>query len=351
MSTSPNNPVTLATIAAHLGVSRSTVSNAYNHPDQLSPALRERIFATAEQLGYTGPDPVARRLRQGSAGAIGVLFSERLQYAFSDPAAVLFLEGIAAAGKEEDSGMLLIPARPSETGAQVVQNAIVDGFILYSIPPKHPFVEAALRRKLPVVCVDQTQIDGVSWVGIDDHAAAVAAAEHLVGLGHRRLAVIAYGVGEDDEDEGGQPTVSRLRLQGYEQACAAAGIEWSSVPVLEYEHSNQIADHQPIRHLLSLPQDERPTGFLCTSDTLALAVVEEAKTMGLSIPDQVSVIGFNDVPAAATANPPLTTMRQPLMRKGEEAARLLFEGHAGPDSQVMLEAELVVRGSTGPAAS
>ena len=196
-----NNPVTLATIAAHLGVSRSTVSNAYNHPDQLSPALREKILATASDLGYTGPDPVARRLRQRKAGAIGVLFAESLQRAFADSASVLFLEGIASASEEADSGMLLIPAKPSEESAAVVQDAIVDGFILYSIPPEHPFVKAALRRRLPVVCVDQTRIGGVSWVGIDDLEASRQAAQHLVDLGHRKFAILVFGltVGTDGD--------------------------------------------------------------------------------------------------------------------------------------------------------
>ena len=88
--------VTLQTIAERLGVSRTTVSNAYNRPDQLAPELRERVLATAAELGYTGPDPAARRLRSGGREAVGLLFTESLAYAFSDPGAVLFLQGFAA---------------------------------------------------------------------------------------------------------------------------------------------------------------------------------------------------------------------------------------------------------------
>lgn len=351
MSTTPQTPVTLATIAAHLGVSRSTVSNAYNHPDQLSPQLRERIFETAERLGYNGPDPVARRLRQRQAGAIGVLFSEPLQHAFTDEAAILFLQGIAEAGKDADSGMLLIPALPSTDSAHVVQNAIVDGFILYSIPPGHPFVDAALRRRVPVVCVDQTKIEGVSWIGIDDREAARVAARHLVELGHTKIAVLAYGVGPrfidrpPVPDEQASPSVTAVRLDGYSDVLRSAGIDWNTVTIYECETNTPDAGASAASSLLA--NSDRPTALLCTSDALALGALVEARQRGISVPDRLSVVGFNDLPAAAESSPPLTTVRQPLAYKGTEAARLLFEGHATAGQAVDLPFELVVRESTG----
>lgn len=344
---SGNNPVTLATIAAHLGVSRSTVSNAYNHPDQLSPSLREKILATALDLGYTGPDPVARRLRQRKAGAIGVLFAESLQRAFADSASVLFLEGIASASEEADSGMLLIPAKPSEESAQVVQGAIVDGFILYSIPPGHPFVEAALRRRLPIVCVDQTRIEGVSWVGIDDFEASKQAAQHLVDLGHRKIAVLVFGLGIGTDAD--TPSVSSVRLDGYRSALEAAGISWDSVSVIECSSNTQADGASAASVILST---HSATGVLCTSDELALGVIDAARKRSVSVPSQLSVVGFNDLPAAAHCDPPLTTIRQPLVDKGKEAARLLIStAQAGQAGSIHLDAKLVVRGSTaGPSA-
>lgn len=342
-------PVTLATIAAHLGVSRSTVSNAYNHPDQLSSELRERILETASDLGYTGPDPVARRLRQRKAGAMGILFSESLQDAFADPASVLFLEGVAQAGEQADSGMFLIPARPSEESAQVVTNAIVDGFILYSIPPGHPFVDAALRRRLPVVCVDQTRIGGVAWVGIDDRSSAREAARHLLDLGHRRFGVLVYGLGaEESSGEASDrtpssPSVSWLRLEGYADAFKAAGISWAEASVVECERNTEEAGIKAIDDLLS--SDDPPTAVLCTSDSLALGVLDGLTAKGLSAPQDMSVVGFNDLPAARAAN--LTTVRQPLIEKGAKAARLLLEDEANDNGNVLLEAELVIRDTTG----
>ncbi len=342
--------VTLATIAAHLGVSRSTVSNAYNHPDQLSPVLRERILTTAKDLGYNGPDPVARRLRQGSAGAVGVLFSEPLQTALADDASTLFLEGLAAAGEKADSGMLLIPARPSQESATVVTNAIVDGFILYSIPPEHPFAEAALRRHLPVVCVDQTRIEGVSWVGIDDRAAAKEAASHLLSLGHRKVAIVVYGLGPEGHDgtwpddpdfDHSGASVSWLRLEGYGDAFKEAGLPWADVTVRETTRNTQEAGVEAAEDLLA--GEVAPTSILCTSDVLALGVLRAAEAKGIDVPGQLSVVGFNDLPAAKTAG--LTTVRQPLVRKGTEAGRLLFD-RDGEEASVLLDATLVVRDST-----
>src|SRR5919198_5889683 len=101
---------TLADVAAQIGVSRTTVSNAYNRPDQLSPALRERILAAAQELGYSGPDPAARGLRLRRSDTVGVLLGESLAYAFTDPAAALFLEGVARTGEKTGTSMLLIPS-------------------------------------------------------------------------------------------------------------------------------------------------------------------------------------------------------------------------------------------------
>lgn len=347
----PDGPVTLATIAAHLGVSRSTVSNAYNHPDQLSPALRDRILDTANALGYNGPDPVARRLRKGRAGAIGVLFSEPLQTAFADPASVLFLEGVAMAGEAADSGMLLIPAKPSAETARVVQEAMVDGFILYSIPPGHPFVDAALRRRVPVVCVDQTRIEGTLWVGIDDRAASREAAQYILGAGHRKIAVLVYGLGPgnpgDVDLEGKCPSVSGLRMQGCHDALRAAGINWKDVPVVECRENTVEFGQAAAASLLKKP--DGVTAILCSSDRLALGALRAAGDAGVAVPSQLSVVGFNDIPEASDAG--LTTVRQPLRDKGVRAANMLLHNDTATGRGVALESTLIVRSTTAKAPS
>src|SRR5215216_6564974 len=143
---------TMTRIAEELGVSAMTISNAYNHPERLSPALRERVFETARRLGYAGPDPLGRGLRHGRAGALGVIYDSLLSYAFEDQAAVSFLSGVSAAAEEEGLGLTLIPGSPKgERDASVIGGMLVDGFVVYSVAEGDPVLGAALERGLPVV--------------------------------------------------------------------------------------------------------------------------------------------------------------------------------------------------------
>src|SRR5919201_3410896 len=181
MSASTNKHVTLATIAEALGVSRMTVSNAYNRPDQLSPALRERILETARALGYGGPDPVARTLKRGETGSVGVVLDYALTNAFTDPATVQFLHGVAAGCEERERGLALVP-RIADRDAALVGSALVDGFILYCVPETDPRLVAVRERRLPYVRVDFDPDPELLSVNIDDEGAARTIAEHLTAL-------------------------------------------------------------------------------------------------------------------------------------------------------------------------
>ena len=167
-------------VAAECGVSAATVSNAYNRPDQLSPELRERVFEAARKIGYAGPDPVARGLRRGRSGAVGVLYADRLSYAFADPAAVMFLEGVSEAAEEAALGLLLVPAPLREARDRAsVGEAAVDGFVIYCLAEDDPMLDAVLERRLPVVLVEHPSREEAPSVETDDVSGARAAAEHL----------------------------------------------------------------------------------------------------------------------------------------------------------------------------
>jgi DNA-binding LacI/PurR family transcriptional regulator len=308
------NRVTLQTIADAVGVSRTTVSNAYNRPDQLAPGLRERIFATAHTLGYSGPDPAARRLRSGRRDAVGLLLTEGLSHAFTDPAAALLLQGIARTIEGAGLALLLVPDRAG------VQDAVVQSLCLYALPDGHPNVAAALERRLPLVVVDEPRLAGHAYVGIDDRHGARLAAEHLLALGHRRFALLT-----------GASATQRERLAGYRAALEAAGARW------EEPASGELAD--------VLVADPRPTAILAATDQLALAALEAARDAGLVVPHDLSIAGFDDMPGAAWSVPALTTVRQPLLRKGEIAGQMLTSASA-PGREIVLPVELVVRGST-----
>ncbi|HYD98459.1 MAG TPA: LacI family DNA-binding transcriptional regulator [Alphaproteobacteria bacterium] len=345
---------TLQDIAQALGVSRTTVSNAFNRPDQLSPDLRDRILEAARDLGYPGPHPAARMLRTGRAGAIGLIFPEALPYAFHDPAAVAMLSGVAQACEDAGSNLLLLPSLGRVAEQNPLLEAVVDGFLVYSIAQHSEILERVRQRRLPLVCIDQPSLPGVGYVGIDDRAACRRIAAHVAGLGHRRFAVIGFRL-QDDGYEGAAPperrraadyTVTGARLAGYLDALAEAGIDPDSVPMEECRLNSEDSGFHAARALLA--RDPRPTAILAMSDRFAIGALRAAVALGLKVPDDLSVTGFDDIPAAATVRPGLTTIRQPTRDKGLIAAQRLLEGAESTDT-VLLPAELVVRGSTGPA--
>ena len=346
---------TLQTIANAMGVSRTTVSNAYNRPDQLTAELRERVLAVADQLGYAGPNPSARSLRTGKTGAIGVLFTGSLAYSLSEPTAVAFLRGMAAASEDAELGLLLLPA-PSDGSADVaaIRSAMVDGFVVYSVPENNPAVGAVEDRRLPLVVVDEPD-PGPShaYIGIDDRRGARLAAQHLTESGHTQIAVVV-GALRSDGYAGPVDAVRRrvaghtvigARLEGYEDAMSAAGLDWSSVRMEEAGENTPRAARAAAERLLR--STAQPTAILATSDQLALGVLLEAASQGISVPEHLSVVGFDDIPRAAVSNPPLSTVRQPIFEKGRVAVRLL--GNATGPMRVELPVEFISRGSTGPA--
>jgi DNA-binding LacI/PurR family transcriptional regulator len=357
MSTRPRTrrKATLASLAAELGVSRTTVSNAYNRPDQLSPQLRQRVLDTARRLGYPGPDPVARSLRTRQAGAVGLIFTETLSYAFRDPAAVGFLEGMALACEEARTGLLLVPAAPGgEPDPAIVHRAAVDGFVVYSMPDDDPYVAAVLERPVPTVIVDEPVGEpAVDWVGLDDRAACAAVGRHLADLGHRRVGVISSRLTTERYDgpadlarqASARYAVERARLAGLADGLASAGIDWAEVPVEERFDNSPAAGAAAAAVLL----DRYPelTAIACTTDVFALATLGVAACRGLQVPAELSVTGFDDVPQAATAG--LTTVRQPMLDKGRAAGRLLLDESEHTEARhVLLPTELVVRTSTAP---
>src|ERR687889_977971 len=157
--------VTLTTVARAVGVSPTTVSNAYNRPHKLTAALRERIFETARELGYPGPDPAARSLRRGRAGSIGLLFGEALTYVFQDPGAVEFLRGLAEVAARHNNALQLIAALDADRqeGASLLANAIVDGLVVWNLPDRHPLLRLARERNIPLVIHGSPRLHGVPF--------------------------------------------------------------------------------------------------------------------------------------------------------------------------------------------
>lgn len=334
----PKRP-TLQTIASALGVSRSTVSNAYNRPDQLSPELREQILSTAASLGYAGPDPTARSLRQGTAGAIGLL--QDVLWAVTDPANLLMLAGVAEVCEERGLALVLLGARADgdEDRPSPLRQARLDGIIAHC-----EALSEADRLHLEHSGVAKVSVDNdlgvdVPSVSIDEEHGAREAAHHLAALGHRRIAILSITDGDHSDQ------VARRRLAGYLEALTRAGIDESTIITVPAGWS-RATGHDALAPLLAGPA--RPTAVLAMSDELALGAFDAAHEAGLEIPHDLSVVGFDDAPTAAVARPPLTTVHQDHREKGRTAARLLL-GELGAFQSVVLPTRLVIRGSTAAA--
>ena len=352
--------VTLQTIADRVGVSRMTVSNAFSRPDQFSATLRDKILAAAEELGYAGPDPTARALARGSTGAIGVLLTDTLQYAFTDEIATGFLGAVASALAPTGLALTLLTASPQQRDVIPARDVAIDGALIYSCDINSAGTAWLRRRKLPIVLVDQIPEPGLPSVNIDDRGGARAGAAHLIELGHRRIAILSssangpYGRLED-------PTVSTSqvtgeRLGGWLEVLNAAGI---TPTVLQQRPYAPAAEIEATRELLA--EAEPPTAILCISDAIAANVIQTIQDAGLRVPQDISVVGYDDSPLAERIRPALTTIRQDVVVKGQAAVAALvaeIERVAAADrgrssaaptpAEVLLPTQLVIRSSTAP---
>ena len=347
----------MASLAAELKVSRTTISNAYNRPDQLSDALRERVLATAKRLGYAGPDPVARSLRTRKAGAVGLVITEPLTYSFQDPAALDFVAGLAQSCEEIGQGLMLLAVGPNRSvadGTASVLAAGVDGFVVYSAAGDDPYLQIVLQRRLPLVVVDQPKdVPGASQVGIDDRAAMRRMGEYVLGLGHRELGLLTMrllrdrwqGVVDSERLRSSTFHVQSERIGGVRDAMSAAGLDPESLTVVEsHEHTPASGG---VAAKIALDANPRITALMCTADVLALSAMDYLRGQGKYAPGQMTVTGFDGVPEAMSRG--LTTVAQPSLQKGRRAGELLHKGDITPTIEV-LDTELIRGRTAGPPA-
>lgn len=337
--------VTLQSIADRVGVSRMTVSNAFSRPDQLSVALREKILSAAEELGYSGPDPAARALARGRTGSVGMLLTDRLSAVISDALAGAFIAAVS--DQLADHGLALTLLAPTESEGVVEGDVAMDGLLVYICGSPDSQLQWARRRGLPIVTVDQRPIDDLPSVNVDDRTGARLGARHLVDLGHRRIGILLFPHDSDDEAAAHFKPM-RDRMAGWHDVLDPLGID----PLLaEGTYLAPAPTYAAARELLDRP--DRPTGVLCASDAFAVEVLHAAADLGLDVPGDVSVVGYDDSSVAALARPPLTTIRQDVAEKARLAVsalvRAIGDTNGTPPEREMLSAELVVRSSTGPA--
>lgn len=339
------NSVTIREVARRAGVSIATVSYVLNESAPISEETRARVLAAADELGYR-PSALARNLRARQSHTIGYSWHHVPRdhwHPILDP----FLYSMAQAAEAEGYHILTFaqptdgdPWRPYQ---ELMLTGRVDGFILSETNRDDPRIRYLLDHDFPFVAFGRANEEwDFPYVDVDNAAGTRMAVEHLTGLGHRRIAVIAW-----PEDS----LTGSYRLQGYLEGMEGAGLPVDPDWIIRTEHS-EASGRRAMGALLALPPDRRPTAVVTMSDLMAIGAMNALYEAGLQPGRDVSVVGFDDVPMAQYLRPPLTTLRQPITEVGARVVEMLLRlirGEPLPERRVLLPPRLIVRESSGRA--
>jgi LacI family transcriptional regulator len=330
----PPEKVTIAQVAAEAGVSAMTVSNVVNGRAGASDATRQRVLKVVERLGYK-PNASARTLSSGRTGLIGIIALDLIsEYAHE------IVRGIAVELADDERELLLnvsIDAIRERERVDFFSHGLVDGLILIAPALEPRTVEFIQDKGLPTVVIDPRRLGvGLPRVTVDNTDGVRQATEHLIALGHRE---IGYIKGEEDHES------TEARYRGYVDAMRIAGL-----PVDEARVSSASFSYASgFRVATGLLRDEGLTAVVCGSDLVAIGAMDAARSLGRAVPDDLSIVGFDDLPRASQNYPALTTVRQPLHDMGQAGARALIsiiEGRPLAVDRMTLPTTLVLRDST-----
>lgn len=333
--------LTLEKIGELAGVSRSTVSRVINNHPNISDTVRQRVEKIIAETGYQ-PNQAARSLASSQSNAIGLVIPNVVQAVFTDPYYPRLTQGISSACNQLDYTLALFIFHTIEEERMAVRrftrNSLLDGFIITADNIHMPFVPQLIERQVTFVYVGRPPhdtIDDITYVDVENVRGGYIAAEHLIKLGHRRIGQIATA----------HNTAGIDRDKGFRQAMADYGVpvDESLVAFGDFtEHSGYVAMQKLIPH--------KPDAVFIQSDSMALGASRALRDAGLQIPDDVALVGFDDLPPALLGEVPLTTVRQPIHETGALAVETLNKMLQQPDcchEQVILPVELVIRASCG----
>lgn len=324
----------------HANVSVSTVSYVMNGTGPVSADRRARVLNAVRELDYI-PNESARNLKRQSASTIGLVIPDLSNQFFS-----LLASGTAHAAAARDVLVVLCSSESTEeaesTNARLLRSQRVDGVVYLTGFHESPTSLLELQSLGPVVLVDE-RVRGADLPAVlaDGRRGAREVAAHVVALGHKRFACIAG------------PTAlwtAEQRLAGYREALALGGLDPDNMEVLIGDYRMD-SGFNLAKQILDVPAHRRPTALLCANDMMAIGALEYCRASGLNVPEDVSVVGFDDVPMAPLLSPRLTTVRQPAREMGVHAAELLLDlirGDAKPDSPKSFPVEVIVRESAAP---
>lgn len=340
--------VTIRDVAQAAGVSAGTVSRAINDSPLVNEETQQRIMEFVKELNYV-PNIAARRLSLGKTLAVSVVVPF-----FTRPSVSERLNGAISLLSQSQYDLVIhnieTPEQRAACFETIPHRERADGVLIISLAPTDEEASLLANADIPIVLIDadHPDLDMLHQVTVDDVAGGRAATEYLLELGHTRIGFVGDSIG----DLIGNPlnfTSSRERYEGYCAALADAGIEARPDYYGEDQHGRQQARRQALR-ILSLP--DRPTAIFAASDTQAIGVLEAAHDLDLAIPDDLSVIGYDDVEVANIVG--LTTMRQLLFESGRRGVELLLDALENPEIDPVheiLPTELVIRQTTAPPSS
>jgi LacI family transcriptional regulator, galactose operon repressor len=330
--------VTIGELAKMAGVSKTTVSRVINNKPDVDPATRERILELIAQYEFQ-PNAFAVAISQQKSRHIGLLIPHEAEYVFSNPFYTEVMRGVSTEVDDQDYYLVMCYAH-EENYMDIYKQKRVDGFVLLSPGSFHRHIIHSLTTSsVPFVSTAKVfEEENMVYVDVDNFYGATLIMEHLVGLGHRRIAYI------------GKPTLQSSidRLNGYRTVMSKYGLP--NDPTLELVVDSSTADRGHDYTLELICGKDAPTAIFLANDIMAFGAIQAVQECGRRVPDDISIVGFDDIPFARFTNPPLTTIRQPSFEKGIQAARTLiqfFEQKTQPESSI-LPVELVVRATTGP---
>ena len=361
-----NSPrrVTIKDIARQAGVSKTAVSFAFNMPGRLSEGTTVKILSVARELGYT-PNPIARSLNTRRTNALGVIVPQDIPDVLQNPFFPALMSGIGQVCKHEGMSLMVVPPMRGSV-VDATYAALIDGCIVSGLEPDDEAVHALNQRGVPFVMLDTDAPNGIAAVNIDDFEGARLAMQHLLDLGHRHIAIatVQTDTGRVEDYRG---TMGH-RFDGIRAALKARKLSLKSEGIVTWECTCNVAGGIEIMNRI-MAQTPRPTAVFTLADVIAYGIIEAAKARGLRVPEDLSVIGFDDLDTSSLIQPTLTTIRQPSVEKGRSAAEMLITMlHRGADrhgdraadrngdrngdreemrgEHVVLPVELVVREST-----
>jgi DNA-binding LacI/PurR family transcriptional regulator len=339
---------TINDVARHAGVSPSTASVVFSGKTAVSDTTRQRVLDAAGSLGYTGPDPRAASLRRGRSGIVGVVFEEHLGAAFLDPVKTLMMDGLTDGVASLGAGLLLLRDQAPLGTEPTLTTAPLDAAVLVGCSGMlRESLDAVQARGIPVVVIEGDAGDGIPQIQLDNREAQRQAASHLRTLGHTQVALVTLPAragwvrGRLAADERITIDVTRERLAGAREVFPEA-------PAYAAQGSSIDEGLAAGRALLTDPAT-RPTAVLAQSDLLAAGVIRAAEELGLRVPQQLSVTGFDGIVVDGLAPYELTTLVQPAAEKGRAAGQAIAGMLAGQTAaSIRFTCVFRVGNTTGP---